>query len=110
IVPAFFVSSHAALPALYSFPTRRSSDLFHGAFRSGARGCRGPRLYYRPLHRVPPADERTDLPGTDPSAQPVLGRPGLRTDPAARSEEHTSELQSREHLVCSLLLEKKNDT
>src|SRR5437870_7047311 len=27
----------------------------------------------------------------------------------ARSEEHTSELQSRGHLVCRLLLEKKND-
>src|SRR5690606_39755495 len=26
-----------------------------------------------------------------------------------RSEEHTSELQSRENLVCRLLLEKKND-
>src|SRR3989304_6514173 len=29
--------------------------------------------------------------------------------PAARSEEHTSELQSRLHLVCRLLLEKKNE-
>src|SRR5437870_7361793 len=28
----------------------------------------------------------------------------------ARSEEHTSELQSRGHLVCRLLLEKKNKT
>src|SRR5690625_6265651 len=28
----------------------------------------------------------------------------------ARSEEHTSELQSRGHLVCRLLLEKKNGT
>src|SRR3712207_8247011 len=28
-------------------------------------------------------------------------------DPAARSEEHTSELQSRQYLVCRLLLEKK---
>ena len=27
----------------------------------------------------------------------------------ARSEEHTSELQSRPHLVCRLLLEKKNN-
>src|SRR5690606_41287125 len=27
-----------------------------------------------------------------------------------RSEEHTSELQSRENLVCRLLLEKKNNT
>src|SRR5690606_40069884 len=30
--------------------------------------------------------------------------------PSARSEEHTSELQSRENLVCRLLLEKKNTT
>src|SRR2546429_2559396 len=29
--------------------------------------------------------------------------------PATRSEEHTSELQSRLHLVCRLLLEKKKD-
>src|SRR3989442_6275534 len=28
--------------------------------------------------------------------------------PPPRSEEHTSELQSRPHLVCRLLLEKKN--
>src|SRR6266550_8247170 len=38
-------------------------------------------------------------------------RPGkgshVRLDPRQRSEEHTSELQSRLHLVCRLLLEKK---
>src|SRR3989442_5893308 len=34
------------------------------------------------------------------------GEPTLR----ARSEEHTSELQSRPHLVCRLLLEKKKNT
>src|SRR3712207_8701528 len=33
-----------------------------------------------------------------------LGRAGL----VVRSEEHTSELQSRQYLVCRLLLEKKN--
>src|SRR5947199_1348067 len=32
-----------------------------------------------------------------------------RRDPRYRSEEHTSELQSLRHLVCRLLLEKKND-
>src|SRR5690554_7363719 len=32
---------------------------------------------------------------------------GLADARAARSEEHTSELQSRPHLVCRLLLEKK---
>src|SRR2546422_6356305 len=31
----------------------------------------------------------------------------LHLDPGERSEEHTSELQSRLHLVCRLLLEKK---
>src|SRR5690606_41351880 len=37
---------------------------------------------------------------------PVRGRP-RRTRGSRRSEEHTSELQSRENLVCRLLLEKK---
>src|SRR3712207_8701199 len=32
------------------------------------------------------------------------------TDVVLRSEEHTSELQSRQYLVCRLLLEKKNKT
>src|SRR5256884_4932844 len=36
-------------------------------------------------------------------------RPINRTDYAKRSEEHTSELQSRLHLVCRLLLEKKKN-
>src|SRR3712207_7635741 len=33
-----------------------------------------------------------------------------RTGRRVRSEEHTSELQSRQYLVCRLLLEKKNNT
>src|SRR5438876_8941257 len=32
-----------------------------------------------------------------------------RSTPSTRSEEHTSELQSPVHLVCRLLLEKKNN-
>src|SRR3712207_7240560 len=49
--------------------------------------------------------------------RPELRRPHVRTAalptglrarrPARRSEEHTSELQSRQYLVCRLLLEKK---
>src|SRR2546429_3849762 len=48
-----------------------------------------------------------------PELWPAPGDPParLRLDPRAgaprRSEEHTSELQSRLHLVCRLLLEKK---
>src|SRR3989442_2962762 len=38
----------------------------------------------------------------------AIGRFSLWKFVAARSEEHTSELQSRPHLVCRLLLEKKH--
>src|SRR6266511_5097922 len=52
--------------------------------------------------------------GGQASADLVIGADGLRSTvrrlvwPDARSEEHTSELQSRENLVCRLLLEIKN--
>src|SRR5690554_7668769 len=36
------------------------------------------------------------------------GRMYAESEMTVRSEEHTSELQSRPHLVCRLLLEKKN--
>src|SRR5258707_10005677 len=42
-----------------------------------------------------------DKPAYQCSAPPSSG---------VRSEEHTSELQSRQYLLCRLLLEKKNDT
>src|SRR5258707_3832763 len=55
------------------------------------------------------------LPGGEPGlpaagAGPARERYGCGFDGAAnhRSEEHTSELQSRQYLVCRLLLEKKN--
>src|SRR5947209_15528153 len=40
----------------------------------------------------------------------ILGQGGEpdAKNPKLRSEEHTSELQSRQYLVCRLLLEKKN--
>src|SRR2546427_9250097 len=58
--------------------------------------------------------------GTDQQLAPVRCVAGDGTDPArrghfavsdgARSEEHTSELQSQSNLVCRLLLEKKKNT
>src|SRR3712207_8687943 len=54
-------------------------------------------------------DGRRDLRHRPPADLRHRGHP--RADPpgaAARSEEHTSELQSRQYLVCRLLLEKKN--
>src|SRR5690606_42109874 len=46
-------------------------------------------------------------PPTAPQA-PLRRTLGIATVAVGRSEEHTSELQSRENLVCRLLLEKKN--
>src|SRR3712207_8462960 len=39
----------------------------------------------------------------------AVGGEKARTALESRSEEHTSELQSRQYLVCRLLLEKKNN-
>src|SRR5207244_12992593 len=92
---------------LHSFPTRRSSDL---ADR------------FQPLlqlddgrHRVLRDEalaEAVDLVGHDLlrflrllQAQLAVG-----VGDVLRSEEHTSELQSPDHLVCRLLLEKKKST
>src|SRR2546422_6270982 len=54
------------------------------------------------------------FPATPPPSltlpQPNLGLVHLDHQPVMRSEEHTSELQSRLHLVCRLLLEKKKKT
>src|SRR3712207_7113135 len=42
-----------------------------------------------------------------PDGERSGGVPGVRSLVRCRSEEHTSELQSRQYLVCRLLLEKK---
>src|SRR3712207_7646610 len=44
------------------------------------------------------------------TASAYYGMPGLNVGEHLRSEEHTSELQSRQYLVCRLLLEKKHRT
>src|SRR5687768_18327736 len=54
------------------------------------------------------ADSTARVSVTDDDGQPSqLPSMRSRTTPSSRSEEHTSELQSRLHLVCRLLLEKK---
>src|SRR5690349_22355951 len=53
------------------------------------------------------ADPRHQGPLCRHHAGAELAGPGGRRRPRLRSEEHTSELQSRRDLVCRLLLEKK---
>src|SRR5687767_15753852 len=50
------------------------------------------------------------LPAVDTAAISPDGRFFATIDPAGRSEEHTSELQSLAYLVCRLMLEKKKKT
>src|SRR2546430_11730374 len=45
-----------------------------------------------------------------PAASVILSQASSGDPSAARSEEHTSELQSQSNLVCRLLLEKINQT
>src|SRR5690606_41586982 len=106
------VSSRCTLPALplctssspgsgphrhlHSFPTRRSSDLHHGTIRQR----------YRTTDFALGRD-RLNWPRRRARGHCIISGEPPRFRP--RSEEHTSELQSRENLVCRLLLEKKNE-
>src|SRR5207244_11428473 len=78
----FFLSSHLTHLLLLPFPTRRSSDL--ASFHTGSSIAASAAL------RSCPSDAAISAAASD-----------------IRSEEHTSELQSPDHLVCRLLLEKK---
>src|SRR5699024_12861560 len=85
----FFFSFSPPPPSPPSFPTRRSSDLqsfISGVFTEGSRSGHMQKF-----------------------AKMVKENPGLEPNfcMCPRSEEHTSELQSRFDIVCRLLLEKK---
>src|SRR5690606_40944631 len=105
-----FSTRYGAPRALPSFPTRRSSDL---PLRDRCEDI--PMLVQHFLSRVGPAEARSRITGISAGALAMLKAydwPGnIRQLENAvfravvRSEEHTSELQSRENLVCRLLLE-----
>src|SRR3712207_8176596 len=93
---SFFFLLYGPPPSPTLFPYTTLSLLVRA--RHG-RGVRPPRL---PGHHRLPAQSRRSarLPG---GPHPEQAGP-------VRSEEHTSELQSRQYLVCRLLLEKTNNT
>src|SRR5690606_41621363 len=105
----FIFYCHAASRALLSFPTRRSSDLPPpGCASSCPRRSRGHRRH-RTDPAVPARPSRPECPSRRRTARTWRTCPPAAAWPhsSPRSEEHTSELQSRENLVCRLLLEKK---
>src|SRR5690606_39902199 len=101
--PASCLAPAVAPPRVtHAFPTRRSSDLVMTNSLSVANALRD--LEHEPALLM--------TGGTwDPHSESFQGQVAeqvLRSYDFDRSVEHTSELQSREKLVCRLLLEKKN--
>src|SRR5947208_1299249 len=92
-VLGFFSDACGDHPYLLSFPTRRSSDLEH----DGDDG----RLVGDHVAREADVDRAAAS-----SAHRVAAPARVHEADVERSEEHTSELQSPDHLVCRLLLEK----
>src|SRR5690606_40916357 len=93
----YTLSLHDALPIFPTGPPAKPRGFLEAPAGRGRRRCGGSRAPVRP---GPPRRSET----VGQPARPVH----CRTRGWCRSEEHTSELQSRENLVCRLLLEKKN--
>src|SRR5439155_23026159 len=96
---SFFFHYYRAHPHLHSFPTRRSSDL--AAFATTTLSTPPENATAHVLYSAKMRNKRSRFSTTAADKSDVEKRERLR------SEEHTSELQSRGHLVCRLLLEKK---
>src|SRR3712207_8538696 len=85
------------------------TTLFRSASASAARqACSSNAVRFQhPVHRAAQIGERERL--RQHVGDDGLQAPGTLALVGERSEEHTSELQSRQYLVCRLLLEKKKD-
>src|SRR5439155_20692228 len=97
----FFINFAGTHPALHSFPTRRSSDLLTRRHGPAAKRLVQPSTLHQ-LHAI--EAKAVALAYFEHRHNARVVQPGIVP---VRSEEHTSELQSRGHLVCRLLLEKK---
>src|SRR5207249_10259735 len=98
------------LRALHSFPTRRSSDLSRIELvldAVEARHQHGGKAEIGIAQRIGEADLDALGLRVGGVGNAAGGRAVARRVSEQRSEEHTSELQSRFDLVCRLLLEKK---
>src|SRR5207253_11288397 len=101
---------YAAHRVLRSFPPRRSSDLLASQVGSLGEGLAGDPRRARKLNREAESCASVVSIWSTPSRAAMSAScssaPTCRR--TCRSEEHTSELQSRGQLVCRLLLEKKH--
>src|SRR5436309_9466225 len=94
------------MSSLYERP--HPSYLTHSVFFLMIRPPPSSTLFpYTTLFRSP--QSRSSSYRSTPRSSSLLSRASAGRLAASRSEEHTSELQSRENLVCRLLLEKKKE-
>src|SRR5690606_41725862 len=92
-------------PSFFIFPVRASPLPFFCPLRPPPRSTLFPyTTLFRSVLGVEPGLRVQGVPAV-PVHRPARRGRGIQGD---RSEEHTSELQSRENLVCRLLLDKKN--
>src|SRR5690606_42088879 len=99
------VRCHGAAAALHSVPARRSSDLMHAtkaAVEEGIVPSGGVALL-----KCSKVLDTLKVEGDQKVGVDIVRRAVEAPMRWIRSEEHTSELQSLEKLVCRLLLEKK---
>src|SRR5206468_11285925 len=107
---ALFIDAHRHNPELHSFPTRRSSDLRYVT----PEGVPGDDPQVRARDSLTPAATEPLkswewTPARAPTPRLSFPPPVPAWSWTRRSEEHTSELQSRSDLVCRLLHEKKKN-
>src|SRR3712207_8035668 len=108
-MPILFFFNDTATTEIYTLSLHDALPIWGSTGRPGHRGPaphRSRRAVRRPASgRGRGHPERGDGPVGSPPWR-LAGPP----TPPPRSEEHTSELQSRQYLVCRLLLEKKKNT
>src|SRR5690606_41024885 len=99
-----------ALPALRASPTRRASDLYRlPHFVSSVVASNTPSVFSLPSTTTSTSSLKVSGSASRHSTGKVtVGSSRSCTTKRWRSEEHTSELQSRENVVCGLLLEQNN--
>src|SRR5207253_9775338 len=106
IIFMFSLHPHVSPRHLHSFPTRRASDLTRFMLSSLTWSGRcASKSGLKPLKSTVRSSAGRVCSIRIMSSSP--SRSALGSGPDSISEEHTSELQSRGHLVCRLLLEKK---
>src|SRR5690606_39820134 len=103
--PRLFLSCYPYSRDLHSFPTRRSSDLRRISFGAtmGTDNMVLPTAISNSAVKV--SLVMICLSSSTLAKIIIINALVCSSQPIIRSEEHTSELQSRENLVCRLLLE-----